>query len=459
MDWSMCVAIKVNKIFRLQFPILVALTSKTIKIFPMRTWTFLFSLFFFTTAFGQDCLPAWAHYRELTIDYTASPDSLFDAPVSIVVNTAELLNDAKLRADLGDLRLMDADCNPLPFYPDSSATSTSNQLWAKLPVLPAGESVTIRLYYGNPNAEPAWNGDDVFVFFDDFAQDSVNPAKWEAVGAYDELKVEDGILSYGTFRDTASNSRFKFVRSSMNFSDSVWLDFRIQQNNSNEFGFSSADSLIERYMLRYRLPGDSIKLLAILDDTTNNGYAVVTDYPQIMIPRNEFQRIRLKASVTANNKFYLSEIHNLDNGQSNTTGFEFPWFDMSGFHFMLTSFSSFQEVNLDYIRAWYHRDMEPSTSAGAEVANPIFVNIDSDFAISWNVYPNPTNGQLQIQLSDPNAVSDWRLVDMQGRVITAWNGKNRSLDLNNISAGIYILTAFKDDQFVGRKRIVLINNQ
>lgn len=423
----------------------------------MRIWTFLLSMLLTSLMMGQDCLPGWAHYRELTIDYTSSADSLFDGPVAIIVNTAELFNDGKLRADLGDLRLTDANCNPLPFYPDSVATSTDNQIWTKLPVLPAGESVTVRLYYGNPNAEPAWNGDEVFVFFDDFAQDSVNPAKWETVGAFDEFEVNNGMLEYSTFRDTASDSRFKFARSTMSFSEPVWMDFRIEQNNASEFGFSSADSLIERYMLRYRLPGDSIKILAILDDTLSNGYAVVTDYPSIWIPRNELQRIRLKASINANNKFYFSEIHNLDNGQFNDTPFEFPWFDMSGFHFLLTTFAQSFTVKLDYFRVWYERDTEPTASVGDEVANPIFVSLAPETAISWNVYPNPTAGQLQIQLGDPHAVSEWRLIDMQGRVITAWNGKNRSLNLANIPAGIYILNAFKDEQFVGRKRIVLMN--
>ncbi|MFK7923388.1 MAG: DUF2341 domain-containing protein [Bacteroidia bacterium] len=422
----------------------------------MRILTFLLSVLLVNTAFGQDCLPGWAHYRELTIDYTASTDSLFDAPVNIIVNTSALLNDGKLRADLGDLRVTDTDCNPLPFYPDSTATSTENQLWTKLPVLPAGESITIRLYYGNPNAEPAWNGDDVFVFFDDFAQDSVNPAKWETVGAYDKFEVNAGMLEYSTYRDTASNSRFKFARSAASFSEPVWMDFRIQQNNASEFGFSSADSLIERYMLRYRLPGDSIKILAILDDTLDNGYAVVTDYPSIMIPRNELQRIRLKASINANNKFYFSEIHNFDNGQFNDTPFEFPWFDMSGFHFLITTFSSGFTAKLDYMRVWYERETEPMSSIGDEIANPIFVSIDSEIAISWNAYPNPTTGQIQITLNDPEAVSEWRLIDMQGRTLSIWNGSNRSLNLNTMPAGVYILAAIKDQQLVGRKRIVLM---
>ncbi len=422
----------------------------------MRIWTFILSIFFISNLMGQDCLPEWSHYRELTLDYTASADSLFDAPVAIIVNTAELLNDGKLQPNLADIRLTDANCNPLPFYIDSVATSTSNQIWTKLPVLAAGESQTIRMYYGNPNAEAAWNGDDVFLFFDDFSQDSVNPAKWETVGAFDKFRVNAGNLEYSTFRDTASNSRFKFARTAMSFSEPVWMDFRIEQNNASEFGFSSADSLIERYMLRYRLPGDSIKILAILDDTLDNGFAMVTDYPSIWIPRNQMQRIRLKASISDSNKFYFSEIHNLDNGQFNDTPFEFPWLDMSGFHFLLTTFSAGFTVKLDYIRAWYDRDAEPSTSVGDEIANPIFVSLDPERAISWNVYPNPTKGQLQIQLNDPTAVSDWRLIDMQGRVITAWNGNARSLELGDIPAGIYILTAFKDEQFVGRKRIVLM---
>ncbi|MEL7530925.1 MAG: DUF2341 domain-containing protein [Bacteroidota bacterium] len=422
----------------------------------MRIWTFIFSIFFVSTLTAQDCLPGWSHYRELTLDYTASADSLFDAPVAIIVNTAELLNDGKIQPNLADLRLTDGNCNPLPFYPDSNATSTSNQIWTKLPVLPAGESQTIRMYYGNPNAEPAWNGDDVFVFFDDFSQDSVNLAKWETVGAFDKFRVNAGNLEYSTFRDTASNSRFKFARSTMSFTEPVWMDFRIEQNNASEFGFSSADSLIERYMLRYRLPGDSIKILAILDDTLDNGYAVVTDYPSIWIPRNQMQRIRLKASINANNKFYFSEIHNFDNGQFNDTPFEFPWFDMSGFHFLLTTFAQSFTVRLDYFRVWYDRETEPLSSVGDEIANPIFVSLDPERAISWNVFPNPTSGQLQIQLNDPNAVSSWRLFDMHGRLTTSWNASMRHLNLGNIPAGIYMLAAFKDEQLVGRKRVVLL---
>jgi len=47
-----------------------------------------------------------------------------------------------------------------------------------LPQVPEG-GLKIYLYYNNPDAEGLSSGEDVFDFFDDFAQDELDMEKWE----------------------------------------------------------------------------------------------------------------------------------------------------------------------------------------------------------------------------------------------------------------------------------------
>ncbi|MEJ6681321.1 MAG: T9SS type A sorting domain-containing protein, partial [Flavobacteriales bacterium] len=72
-----------------------------------------------------------------------------------------------------------------------------------------------------------------------------------------------------------------------------------------------------------------------------------------------------------------------------------------------------------------------------------------------NVYPNPTNGLINIKLSDEFYKSDIQLIDINGKIIASWQSfTNSQLDLSDFAQGVYILE-FQGRTEVGRKRLVI----
>lgn len=91
-----------------------------------------------------------------------------------------------------------------------------------------------------------------------------------------------------------------------------------------------------------------------------------------------------------------------------------------------------------------------------ETINLFATDIEPDFATSWNVYPNPSNGEIWIK-GDLGKV-DLRLLDMQGRVL--WQQTERSLngsialDFSSFARGVYVLSLQEGAQVSTRKIIL-----
>jgi len=79
-----------------------------------------------------------------------------------------------------DIRFSDQFGNPIPHWirNDIGVYPTDNaECWVRVPVIPVG-GTTIKVYYGNPSAQHASNGDATFLVFDHFTGTSYNATKW-----------------------------------------------------------------------------------------------------------------------------------------------------------------------------------------------------------------------------------------------------------------------------------------
>jgi len=93
-----------------------------------------------------------------------------------------------------DLRVIDQSGNELPFYVEGDTN-----LWVKTD-LTANTNTSIFIYYGNPNAAPSSNGDDVFLLFDDFASGTLDETKWNVTANgegnvtvnHQQVELDDG---------------------------------------------------------------------------------------------------------------------------------------------------------------------------------------------------------------------------------------------------------------------------
>ena len=76
---------------------------------------------------------------------------------------------------------------------------------------------------------------------------------------------------------------------------------------------------------------------------------------------------------------------------------------------------------------------------------------------SFRIFPNPTNGQLFVDLPVEMAGSEFRIIDMQGQILNSGrvsnSGQILELDVRNIQAGIYIFEAY-DTKRVLIKRFI-----
>jgi len=79
-------------------------------------------------------------------------------------------------------------------------------------------------------------------------------------------------------------------------------------------------------------------------------------------------------------------------------------------------------------------------------------NILSNYNVS--VFPNPASDYLQIEQSEAN-ISHIEIINLQGQVIKSQRilGNQSTLDLSNVSAGVYILKIYTNSGFVVKKLI------
>jgi len=97
----------------------------------------------------------------------------------------------------GDIRITDSDKTTLLSFWVERITGTSPNriayVWVKIPSLSANQTKTLYCYFGNPNASNVSNGNNTFVFFDDFDSDTI-PTRWTYTGS-GSYSVSGSIIS------------------------------------------------------------------------------------------------------------------------------------------------------------------------------------------------------------------------------------------------------------------------
>ncbi len=92
--------------------------------------------------------------------------TLANYPVRIVLDSSNF-DFSKAKPDGSDLRFTTSDGETLLSYWVESWGEESAIVWVKIPEIPASSTVTIYMYYGNPNAKYEGDPKSVFTFYDD----------------------------------------------------------------------------------------------------------------------------------------------------------------------------------------------------------------------------------------------------------------------------------------------------
>ena len=135
---------------------------------------------------------AWSFKRPITI--INSGDKIDNAVVRVQLN-GNNFDYSKAKANGADLRfaegksLKDAS---LPYWIEKWNNNGDAVIWVKVPLLKAGQKLTLQMYYGNPAAEAASDGNSTFLFFDDFESGDYTK-KWTNV-SIGEVAEQGGVL-------------------------------------------------------------------------------------------------------------------------------------------------------------------------------------------------------------------------------------------------------------------------
>ena len=132
-------------------------------------------------------LDGWTRRVPITITNELS-DDLDDFQVLIPVQ-----GDPDMEPDFDDLRFTAEDgITEVLYWLEYTTVPVEAAAWVRVPHIPANESVQLWMYYGNPDADSASDGDATMFFADDFEGAMLDAGKWAATDAYD---VSNGVLT------------------------------------------------------------------------------------------------------------------------------------------------------------------------------------------------------------------------------------------------------------------------
>ncbi|MBS1912499.1 MAG: DUF2341 domain-containing protein [Bacteroidetes bacterium] len=104
-------------------------------------------------------LGPWLYRVPITISNAGG--TLTNYFLLLKINTSTPIAASKMRADGGDLRFADANCNLMNFWVQNGMNSATTNIWVKVPSIPTGNS-TMYIYYGNSSATRTNQATDVW---------------------------------------------------------------------------------------------------------------------------------------------------------------------------------------------------------------------------------------------------------------------------------------------------------
>ena len=185
-------------------------------------------------------LSDWKYRIPITITNPTSYD-MIDFEVALIINTSALISAGKMNLDGSDIRIVDATCGILPHYIESGLNTTATRIWTRIPSVPAGSSITIYIYYGNPSAVSVEDPNATFHWWDDFSTlgNWTLPVGTQYTWAGGILRINGG---------TAANSGFAYLNAPLpfNLNDGYFLEARVLYHpvstGSNYSGVLEANS-------------------------------------------------------------------------------------------------------------------------------------------------------------------------------------------------------------------------
>jgi hypothetical protein len=185
--------------------------------------------------------PAWSCRKAITIT-ELSGSALADYQVKI-----DISYEPTMQADFGDLRFTNAGDNLLDYWVESKTDGVSVTIWVEVDDIEASTDTSVYMYYGNPAASSASDGDDTFEFFDDFEDGDISD--WSQYGN-GTVTIADDSGNYVLLK-TANNDPHGgyslFNNGSLSDFEAVFKTKRINETGGNQNRYGIEDGSFNGY--------------------------------------------------------------------------------------------------------------------------------------------------------------------------------------------------------------------
>jgi len=171
-------------------------------------------------------LPDWSYRKLHTISGSSVPLTDYQVRFKLWNTTGTDTGENvylgnNVTPDFRDIRFTTTDNTVLPYWVQETGSNYA-VVWVRIPSIPT-TGTQVYLYYGNPSATSQSNGDDTFLFFDDFSESAINSTKWQVVNP------TGWSLSSGALIGTNAAGQLKSIQT---FNSGVSLHTRIIRTSS-----------------------------------------------------------------------------------------------------------------------------------------------------------------------------------------------------------------------------------
>ncbi|WP_067077322.1 DUF2341 domain-containing protein [Methanoculleus horonobensis] len=132
---------------------------------------------------GGDTAGVFAHRQAVSVENPSTIDGL-----AVPFNATYLPG---MRPDFADIRFMDGDGTPLPYWIENTTAGSHARVWLALPA----NATEVAMLYGNPEARDAGDPDAVYLFFEDYEQGDLS--RWSSCGS--SALVQSDVVQSGAY--------------------------------------------------------------------------------------------------------------------------------------------------------------------------------------------------------------------------------------------------------------------
>ncbi len=189
--------------------------------------------------------PDWECSIPLTV-VNPHNSHLSNYDVKFVFDSRTLIENNEMNETCNDIRFIDNNGNELNYWIEPQSINTTHTIvWIKMDLAPY-EHKQIYMLYGNPQAESESNGEDTFLFFDNFSEGEINDNKWDS-----NFDIGD-FGNWDLFKnDSYPNNKLNYTYLRLNYSAYNGGNAEIYINTTEKWNSNTAMKIRAKFHRRY----------------------------------------------------------------------------------------------------------------------------------------------------------------------------------------------------------------